>query len=475
MGVAAQGWITPFFQMMEAARLELLLFAGFWLIVGALDELALDVAWFWLLLTGRGRSRRLDAPMPQVLSGPIALFVPAWREARVIGPMLRHALSAWPHADLRVFAGCYVNDPETRAAIEAAAAGDPRLTIVVNEQPGPTTKGQCLNRLYRAMQDEERASGTRYRAVLLHDAEDMVHPDALSLIDAALDDADFVQIPVRPELQVHSPWVGNHYADEFTDAHAREMVVRDRLGAGLPAAGVGCAFGRDALERVALRRGHGVDAEPFDPAAMTEDYELGMLIGRKSRGESGSKGGTFLRVRSHDGSLVATRAYFPSTLESAVRQKARWVHGIAFDGWDQLGWSLNPVELWMRLRDRRGPLVAVVLAAGYLIVVLTGLLWLADRFGWHPAGRLPTLVYWVLIATTATFVWRGAVRAVVVGHEYGWGEAAGAVLRIPVGNVIAIMASRRAIARYVATFFGRPARWDKTEHDLHPAAAAHKA
>ncbi|WP_144097717.1 glycosyl transferase family protein [Croceicoccus sediminis] len=467
MGVAAQGLVVPLFTLLEGVRLELLLFAGFWFLLGALDELLVDLAWFWLLLTGRARSPRLERPATEELSAPIALFVPAWREAKVIGPMIRATLARWPHADLRVYAGCYINDPETRAAMEAGGAGDPRLTIVVNEVPGPTTKGQCLNRLYRQMREDEVRSGIRFRAVLLHDAEDLVHPDALTLIDRALADADFVQVPVRPELQDDSPWIGNHYADEFTDAHAREMVVRDRLGAALPAAGVGCAFGRDALEHVAQRRSGDRQGSPFDPAAMTEDYELGMLIGRRENWP-GCKGGRFLRVRASDGSLVATRAYFPGTLDTSVRQKARWVHGIAFDGWDQLGWSARPVELWMRLRDRRGPLVALVLAAAYLLVLLTGVLWLADVMGWYPAGRLPVLVYWVLIVTTATFAWRAVVRAVVVGREYGWGEAIPAILRIPVGNVIAIIATRVALVRYVKALRGEPARWDKTEHDRHP-------
>ncbi|RVQ66491.1 glycosyl transferase family protein [Croceicoccus ponticola] len=468
MGVAAQGWLLELLTFVEAARLELLLFAGFWFLLGALDELAIDAAWFWLLLTGRARTETLDGPTPIDLGGRIALFVPAWNEARVIGPMIRHTLAVWPHRDLRVYAGCYVNDPDTRAAMLAAGGDDPRLRVVVNEVPGPTTKGQCLNRLYHAMREDEARDGIRARAVLLHDAEDMVHPDALTSIDRALDDADFVQIPVRPEMQDRSPWVGNHYADEFTDAHAREMVVRDKLGAGLPAAGVGCAFARGALEQVAEWRGNGRDGDPFDPDAMTEDYELGMLIGRKGSWPGG-KGGRFLRIRVADGSLVATRAYFPASLDAAVRQKSRWVQGIAFDGWDQLGWSLRPVELWMRLRDRRGPLIAVVLAAAYLLVVLTGLLWLADAMGWYPAGKLPTLVYWVLIVTTLAFAWRAAIRFVLVGREYGWADGLAAVLRIPVANVIAIIATRRAVFLYAATLFGKPARWDKTEHDLHPA------
>jgi len=470
MGVATEGWVIPLFSFLESVRLELLLFAAFWFVVGAIDELAIDLAWFWMLLTGKGRSERLNKPADAELRGPIALFVPAWREARVIAPMLRLALTRWPHRDLRIYAGCYINDPDTRAAIEAGGSGDPRLTVVVNEVPGPTTKGQCLNRLYREMLADEARLGMRYRAVLLHDAEDLVHPDALSVIDRALDDADFVQIPVRPELQGRSPWIGNHYADEFTEGHAREMIVRGWLGAGLPAAGVGCAFSRDALDHVAQLRGHGVAGDPFDPLAMTEDYELGMLIGRRGAWPGG-KGGRFLRMRAHDGSLIATRAYFPGRLGAAVRQKARWVHGIAFDGWDQLGWSWRPVELWMRLRDRRGPLVALVLAAAYLLIALTGVLWLADAMGWYRAGTLPTIVYWVLIATTLAFVWRAVIRGILVGREYGWVEGLAAILRIPVGNVIAIISTRVALFRYAATFLGRPARWDKTEHDRHPGEA----
>jgi adsorption protein B len=43
------------------AERELLLFAGFWLAVGLLDELAIDLSWFWLKLTGRARTRSLPA------------------------------------------------------------------------------------------------------------------------------------------------------------------------------------------------------------------------------------------------------------------------------------------------------------------------------------------------------------------------------------------------------------------------------
>ncbi len=61
------------------------------------------------------------------------------------------------------------------------------------------------------------------------------------------------------------------------------MVVRDWLGVGIPAAGVGCGFSREALARIAATRGRGagpapLDAAPFEAECLTEDYELGLLI-----------------------------------------------------------------------------------------------------------------------------------------------------------------------------------------------------
>ena len=58
---------------------------------------------------------------------------------------------------------------------------------------------------------------------------------------------------------------------------------------------------------------------------------------------------------------IATRAYFPATLDAAVAQKARWMTGIALAGWDRLGWSGGLAERWMRLRDRQSLLAALVL------------------------------------------------------------------------------------------------------------------
>ena len=111
------------------------------------------------------------------------------------------------------------------------AGSDSRLRVVIHDALGPTTKADCLNRLYAALCADEARGGFAYAGIILHDAEDMVHPAALAEMDRALGEVEFVQLPVRPEPQRASPWVAGHYTDEFTEAHAKSLVVRDMLGA----------------------------------------------------------------------------------------------------------------------------------------------------------------------------------------------------------------------------------------------------
>ena len=176
-----------------------------------------------------------------------------------------------------------------------------------------------------------------------------------------------------------------------------------------------------------------------------------------------------MRLRAADGSLVATASCFPGTLGAAVRQKTRWIHGIAFQGWDRLGWSARPLEFWMSLRDRRGPLTTLVLAAAYALLTLDAVLALARLEGLVPNIPLTDTHRLLLIIGLCGLVWRSLIKLLFVGHEYGWTEGIRAILRIPVANVIAIMAGRRAIIGYVRSLAGQPVGWDKTEHLVHPA------
>nr|WP_166181115.1 glycosyltransferase [Altererythrobacter segetis] len=203
---------TPL-EWLALAEHELLLFAGVFFLIGLADELVMDITWAWLRLTGRARTLRINRAnhRTETLGGPAALLIPAWQEERVLAITIAHALSVWPQRELRIYVGCYRNDDPTAESVLAGARNDPRVRLVVHDRDGPTTKADCLNRLYAAMEADERRRGMCFRMVLQHDAEDMVDSAALGLLDAALAQADFVQLPVLPQPQVASRWIGSHY------------------------------------------------------------------------------------------------------------------------------------------------------------------------------------------------------------------------------------------------------------------------
>lgn len=436
---------------------ELALFASVGFLLFAIDDLVVDLIYFlrrgWRAAIIYSRHPRMfagDIPAP-MRPGWMAVLIPAWDEANVIAPMLRATLERFGTAQFRLFVGHYRNDPGTRAAI--LSVDDPRVIPVDVAIDGPTTKADCLNWLYAALVAHESGAGSSAKAVVLHDAEDVVHRHELKLFDRLVEYAGMVQLPVVPLLDPQSPWVAGHYADEFAEAHMKELVVREAVGAAIPLAGVGCAIERVALSRLAARH----DGRPFATASLTEDYEMGLRLGA-----IGVKT-MFVRIPAEPGSraVVASRGHFPSAIGDAVRQKARWIGGIAFAGWDRLGWRGGIGERWMRLRDRRGPLAACLLLAGYS----SGLLWaeiaLAAGLGASIAVPVSPLLAALLLINGWLLGWRLMMRACFTSAAYGWAEGLRSLPRTVIANLIAILAARRALLIHSA---GGARRWDKTRH-----------
>ncbi|WP_326524967.1 glycosyl transferase family protein [Sphingomonas sp.] len=447
-------WISPA-GLLAGATHELMLFAAVGLLIGGVDELLVDCIYLWRRIQARRRGQtRLSLGDLPPADMRFAIFVPAWDEADVIGPMLSTLGARLGAPDLAVFVGTYPNDPATIDAVAQVAQRDARVRLIVGDRAGPTTKADCLNGLWRAMQREEVLLGVRFEAILLHDAEDVVHEGELIVLAHHLRTADAAQLPVLPLPRPGAHMVGGTYLDEFAEAHGKTLAVRSTIGASLPLAGVGCAVSRTMLDRIARGRG----GTPFDPASLTEDYELGLTIaamgGRTALAEIAERPGA---------RPVGVHAYFPAALDTAVRQKTRWMLGIALAGWDRTGWGHRAGigELWMRMRDRRAPLAMLVLAAAYASL----LLWLAGRM----LGRPPAIEGWlaVILAINGFFLlWRLVFRAAFVARRYGATEAWLSIPRMMVGNIVAMIAARRALFRYVAMLRGAPARWDKTAHQF---------
>jgi adsorption protein B len=444
------------FGLAELALRETTLFAacGF-LLLGASD-LAVDAVWIarscWRRATVYRRVTRARADTLRPASpGYLAIFIPAWDEAAVIGDMLRHAVTTFDHPDYCIYVGCYPNDPATIEAVKAV--GDPRVQIAIGTTSGPTTKADCLNTIWRKMAADELQERRRFKAIVLHDAEDVVHSAELNIFDLLIERFDLVQLPVLPLVDPNSRWIGGHYADEFAEAHGKELVVREALGSAVPSAGVGCAFSRDALKRMDTGGG------PFDANSLTEDYELGLRL-RMSGGRA-----AFVRLpASLKRPLVVTREYFPSTIEGAIAQKARWINGIALSGWDRLGWNGGISERWMRLRDRQAPFAASLLFAGYISFLLWAVL---QARGWivgaAPAVFPPALSF-LLKLNFALLGWRLLMRLSFVTQAYGWREGIRSLPRVVISNLIAMLAARRAVFRYLRSRKTGKMSWDKTKH-----------
>lgn len=446
--------------LVKAVQYELLLFALIGLLIGGADDFLMDL----IFVVGRLRRelfvytrhvRMTGATLPPSQEpGPIAILIPAWREAGVIGAMLRTCLRRWRHADFRIFVGTYPNDPDTMHAVSGIAREDGRVQLVTLPHEGGTTKADCLNHAWAAMVRAEEEAGRTFKGVVLHDAEDVVHPDEIRLFDFMIDRFDMVQLPVLPLLSERSRWIAGHYADEFAEAHGKHLVLREAVRAAVPSAGVGCCFARRILGDIARERG----GMPFDADSLTEDYEIGLRIAER-RGRT-----AFVSMRDAEGELICTQEHFPETLEDAVRQKARWLAGIALAGWDRLGWHGSLRERWMRLHDRRTGLAALVLFAAYLATMGHGFLLILSLLGVTMPPDYPPLVDLALLCTAFLMIWRLAFRFYWSTRAYGWRQGLRSVPRVFICNIIAMMAARRAMAIYLRQLRGGGVVWDKTTH-----------
>jgi adsorption protein B len=387
----------------------------------------------------------------------IAILVPLWQEHAVIAEMLQHNIASIRYPDYHIFAGCYPNDDRTQEAVRSVAARLPNIHIAVCPHDGPTSKGDCLNWIYQHLLLYEDEHAERFELILTHDAEDMIHPDELRWINFYAGRFDFIQTPVLPIATPLRSLIHGIYCDEFAENHIIDMAVRARTGGFIPGAGVGTGYRREALHRLA----HAASNRVFEPDSLTEDYENGLRLFRLGCSQ------VFVPIAlSHSGGrdFVATRELFPQDWNSALRQRTRWVMGIALQGWSRFGWKGSPGEVYWLWRDRKG-LLGNFLSLSANVVFLYGLatgLW----------ARLPPALARLADMTLTLLALRTLVRMACTGRVYGFWFALGVPLRTVYANLLNSAASGLAVVRYVAARLKRePLKWMKTDH-AYPSRAA---
>ena len=357
----------------------------------------------------------------------IAIFVPCWKESGVIGNMVRHNLTAIRYRNFDIFLGAYPNDEPTVAVGRQLAETFSNVHVAVCPDPGPTSKADCLNSIYHQMQVFEQERGVRFSTVVLHDAEDLIHPEALSLINRERATYDMVQVPVLPLPTPFFELMHGVYCDEFSEFQHIDMHARQFSGSFVPSNGVGTGFAREILERLACERG-----EVFDAASLTEDYEIGVYIHDKGYRQ------LFAPIKKGENGFVATREYFPRTTKTAIRQRTRWVTGIALQCWERRGWAGSFGTRYWFWRDRKG-LVASPLSLLTNILFLTGLtdfgLSVLQHRPWLFAMDNPRVV--VLCGlTTGLQCLRLGLRMLCVGRIFGPAFAMGVPLRSFLANLV---------------------------------------
>lgn len=409
---------------------------------------------------------------------PIAVMVPAWKEAGVISRMLVAAAENFDYDRYVIFVGTYCNDPETQADADAAVARRPNhIRKVVVPHPGPTSKADCLNSIVADIWAYEVEHGIRFAGMVLHDAEDVVHELELRLFNYLLPRKDFIQLPVFPLERDWTHLTSGHYLDEFAEQHAKDLVVREWLVGQVPSAGVGTCFSRRAIEALAA------EGEVFNGRSLTEDYEISFRLKRlldireifvrfpiaslqRRRGAFGLE----KDVLWHE--YVGVREYFPDCFSDAVRQKARWITGIVFQGTRNIRWRGSLALKYFLLRDRKGGVTNFLNVLGYFIVLnVLGMVAYRvlepDGYAFPSLVQRDSLVWWLLIANAVFFCNRIFHRVYFVWEVYGPFEALMVPPRLIWGNVINFFAAERALRRVLSTMLkGGRLTWEKTTHTL---------
>jgi bacteriophage N4 adsorption protein B len=431
-----------------------------WILVSGIDDLILNTVFVLQWVKERGaRSARLpsEAELEQTPERLIAIFVPAWKEHRVIARMLEHNLAAVQYSNYHFFVGAYRNDSLTVAAIKEVEAKFPNVHLAETPHDGPTSKADCLNTIYQRLQQFESDSGLSFEILVTHDAEDLIHPASLRWINVLSRRYDMVQVPVIPLPTPVWKLVHGIYCDEFSECHTRDMRARQFFDAFIPSCGVGTGFTREILDRLAEHAGGRI----FEPVCLTEDYENGLRL--KNLGAKQ----IFVPILRRSGSFVTTREFFPQTFRTAIKQRTRWVTGIALQTWERYGWTGNLVQRYWLWRDRKG-------LVGNPVGLVTTLISLYGAFSFGASCVTNTSwtlavatepVRWLFQITLALGVLQLLIRAVCVGRCYGVFFAMFVPIRVVIANFINSAATFCALKRFLVSKLRRePLVWLKTEH-----------
>jgi len=454
-------------------------------LVSGVDDLVIDAVYFvrnmYRSLFVMNRYKPItEQQLLSIPEQPIAVMIPAWNESAIIYQMVDNTITTLNYSNYHVFIGTYPNDLDTQREVARLREIHNNIHCVVCRDPGPTSKADCLNWIYWAILDFERKNQCEFPVFVMEDAEDIVHPLTIKLFNYLIPRKNMVQLPVVPfEPQHWYQLTRAHYMDEFAENHHKNMVIREVFGRGIPCAGVGCGFSRHALEQLARDNDQHL---VFKLGSLTEDYEMGMrlrAIGvnkaifvklpiKRFTAAKALISGKSRQVETNE--LVSIRNVFPADFTASVRQKSRWVAGIALQGWENLGWKGDLLTKYVLFKDRKALLTSQINMLGYLIILFVTayyavILLFPDAYHYPPLVEEGTLLWKMILVTTVFLVLRLVVRMYCVYRFYNLKRALLSVPNFVWANFINFFATNRALYMFTRYLFtGKWIKWDHTTH-----------
>lgn len=460
----------------------LIAFAFLYFIFGV-DELFFDIYYWHYVWKNRKKPPLIYEKIIAVEEQSIAILIPCWQEANVIGKMLTYNLRTIDYKKYHFFIGLYPNDHDTIAEVTKIAQQFDNVHYVIGQSPGPTNKASNLNIIYDFIKAFEVSFNKSFDLFVLHDSEDIIHPMSFKLYNYLIPEQDMVQIPVFP-LAVNL-WNFTHwlYAEEFSENHTKNIIVRQAISGHVPSAGVGTAFSRSVLQHLENPMTKG----PFSVDSLTEDYRVSLMIHVRQFKQ--------LFVTQHlirmqwqkrrffrkgyqlkpSKEIIATRAFFPSQYKQSVRQKARWIIGIVFQEWQDTKWPKGWKLRYILARDRKSSITYILDSLSYLIflfwVVYSVLIAnypeypsLYEQFHQH------VLCWWLIFVNLFLMIERIIQRIIAVLRIYGWPPVILSIPRAIYGNLLNLHALFRAYRIYYLSSKNKtvktPLPWDKTSHSF---------
>ncbi len=370
-----------------------------------------------------------------------------------------------------VFIGVYPNDQATQEAAYRLAAEHDNLRVVITKNDGPTCKADCVNTIIANIREFEQEHSISFVGFLMQDAEDILNPNTLSILNASLELADVVQLPVLSVPRHRRLFTAGHYMDEFAEFHSKELIVRGILTGTVPGAGVGTCYSKKTIETAQSISGSDKNGIPeiFNTASLTEDYDLSMRLT-----------GTGLKhillwihpsKKKRVYELCSNAGDVSLCLLAKCASEDPMDIGISFQGWSELGWKGGLAAKYFFWRDRKMIFFSHAIVIGYVAIFVYWCLYLYVHFV-PDAYNLPPLLpedspFWYVIWFIVLLLAHRLIqRHIWTGYHYGLKALLPVIPRYFLSvfiNYFAMVRAIKAWIRHLAT--GEVIGWDKTAHD----------